>query len=95
MNIYGENLAEHPAASKDEKEIFKALGQYYFIKERNAMGGQCERYKGTFFSGGLVGGEDGRYYMADYFCNRPKVYEPEDGSTYTFNYHTWEFVKGS
>ena len=70
-------------------------GQYYFIKERNAMGGQCERYKGTFFSGGLVGGEDGRYYMADYFCNRPKVYEPEDGSTYTFNYHTWEFVKAS
>ncbi|MDC1071344.1 hypothetical protein OAQ50_03670 [Acidimicrobiia bacterium] len=95
MNIYGENLAEHPTASKDEKEIFKALGQYYFIKERNAMGGQCERYKGTFFSGGLVGGEDGRYYMADYFCNRPKVYEPEDGSTYTFNYHTWEFVKAS
>ena len=74
------------------------MRQYYFIKEKDIFDVSCERFKGTFLSGGTVGGADGRFYVADYYCGRPKTYLPVESESflngeYDFNFHTWEWYK--
>ena len=97
MRIY-ENLNNHPALDEGERAIAEALRQYYFIKEKDIFDVSCERFKGTFLSGGTVGGADGRFYVADYYCGRPKTYLPVESESflngeYDFNFHTWEWYK--
>ena len=88
-----DDLVSHPAATEIEQSIFKAMATYYFGLEYPLIQQLCERFKGTTRSGGLVGGEDGKIYMADYVCGRPPVYEPEGPGRYEFDYNNWEFVK--
>ena len=97
MRIY-ENLNLHPALDEEERAIAEALRQYYFIKEKDVFDVSCERFKGTFLSGGTVGGADGRFYVADYYCGRPNTYLPAESESYLngeydFNFHTWEWYK--
>ena len=93
-----ENLNNHPALNERERAIAEALREYYFIKEKDVFDVSCERFKGTFLSGGTVGGADGRYYVADYYCGRPNTYLPVESESYLngeydFNFHTWEWYK--
>ncbi len=88
-----DDLVSHPAATEIEQSIFKAMATYYFGLEYPLVQQLCERFKGTTISGGLVGSEDGKVYMADYVCGRPPVYEPEGPGRYEFDYNKWEFVK--
>ncbi|MCH1415608.1 MAG: hypothetical protein L7T98_03815, partial [Candidatus Actinomarina sp.] len=79
-----------------ERAIAEALRQYYFIKEKDVFDVSCERFKGTFLSGGTVGGADGRVFVADYYCGRPNSYLPAESDLneeYEFNFHTWEWYK--
>jgi len=95
MRIY-ENLNNHPALDEGERAIAEALRQYYFIKEKDVFDVSCERFKGTFLSGGTVGGADGRVFVADYYCGRPNSYLPAESDLneeYEFNFHTWEWYK--
>ena len=88
-----DDLVSHPAATEIEQSIFKAMATYYFGLEYPLVQQLCERFKGTTRSGGLVGSEDGKVYMADYVCGRPPVYEPEGEGRYEFDYNKWEFVR--
>lgn len=88
-----DDLVSHPAATEIEQSIFKAMATYYFGLEYPLVQQLCERFKGTTRSGGLVGSEDGKVYMADYVCGRPPVYEPEGEGRYEFDYNNWEFVR--
>ena len=88
-----DELVSHPASTEIEQSVFKAMATYYFAMEYPLMQKVCDRFKGTTLSGGLVGGEDGRVYFADYFCGRAPVYEPEGPGRYEFDYNNWEFVK--
>ncbi len=88
-----DDLVSHPAATEIEQSIFKAMATYYFGLEYPLVQQLCERFRGTTISGGLVGSEDGKVYMADYVCGRPPVYEPEGPGRYEFDYNKWEFVK--
>ena len=88
-----DDLVSHPAATEIEQSIFKAMATYYFGLEYPLIQQLCERFKGTTLSGGLVGREDGKVYMADYVCGRSPVYEPEGPGRYEFDYNNWEFVK--
>ena len=88
-----DDLVSHPAAPEYMQSVFKAMATYYFALEYSLVQQLCERFEGTFVSGGLVGGEDGKTYMADYVCGRAPVYEPEGPGSYIFDYNNWEFVK--
>ena len=88
-----DDLVSHPAAPEYMQSVFKAMATYYFALEYSLVQQLCERFEGTFESGGLVGSEDGKTYMADYVCGRAPVYEPEGPGSYIFDYNNWEFVK--
>lgn len=88
-------LASHSAIDSKEEKIrqYRALGTYYFELEKKLNVKMCKFYAGTLYAGGYVGDEDGKVYVADYYCGRPSLYEPEDGKEYDFDFLNWEWIE--